>query len=82
MLDFGTTYEEAMDNLDALLKMFDEKDGTQIELACHDGGTVPCTLYKGFLGKHLDIAETSITKSDVKSLIFSFKISKKLHVDL
>ncbi|MBO4657299.1 MAG: hypothetical protein J5639_05955 [Bacteroidales bacterium] len=82
MLDFGTTYEEAMDNLDALLNMFDEKDGAQKEIPCLDGSTIPCTLYKGFLGKHLDIADTSITKSDIKSLIFSFKISKKLHVDL
>ena len=81
-LDFGTTYQEAMDQLNTLLALFSEKDGTQMELSGHDGSTVPCTLYKGFLGKHLDIAETSITKSDIKSLIFSFKISKKLHPDL
>ena len=82
LLDFGTTYQEAMDNLNVLLEMFAEKDGTQKELTCRDGSTVPCTLHKGFLGKHLEIAETSITKSDIKSLIFSFKISKKLHPDL
>ncbi len=82
LLDFGTTYQEAMDNLNALVDMFAEKDGTQKELTCRDGDTVPCTLHKGFLGKHLDIAETSISKSDIKSLIFSFKISKKLHPDL
>lgn len=40
------------------------------------------SVYKGFLGKHLEIAETSITKSDIKSLKFSAKISKKLHPDL
>ena len=82
MLDFGTTYQEAMDNLDNLLEMFSEKDGTQKELTCRDGSTVLCTLHKGFLGKNLEIAETSISKSDIKSLKFSFKISKKLHPDL
>ncbi len=82
ILDFGTTYEEAMGNLDALLGMFAEKDGAQKELTCTDGTKVQCTLYKGFLGKHLEIAETSITKSDIKSLKFSFKLSKKLHPDL
>ena len=82
LLDFGTTYQEAMDNLDALLDMFAEKDGAQKELISRDGSPVLCTLYKGFLGKHLEIAETSITKSDIKSLKFSFKISKKLHPDL
>jgi hypothetical protein len=82
LLDFGTTYQEAMDNLDALLDMFALKDGAQKELDCHDGSKTVCTLYKGFLGKHLDIADTSISKSDIKSLQFSFKISKKLHPDL
>ena len=82
LLDFGTTYQEAMDNLDALLEMFAEKDGTQKELSNRDGSKTVCTLHKGFLGKNLEIAETSISKSDIKSLIFSFKISKKLHPDL
>ena len=82
MLDFGTTYQEAMDNLNDLLDMFAEKDGTQKELTCRDGSKVQCTLFKGFLGKHLDIAETSLTKGDIKSLRTSFKISKKLHPDL
>lgn len=82
LLDFGTTYQEAMDNLDALLDMFSEKDGTQKELTCRDGSKVQCTLNKGFLGKHLDIAETSLSKSDIKSLKTSLKISKKLHRDL
>jgi len=82
LLDFGTTYEEAMAHLDALKDLFAEKDGTQKELACRDGSTVPCTLHKGFLGKHLEIADTSITKGDIKSLIFSAKLSKKLHPDL
>ena len=82
LLDFGTTYQEAMDNLDALQDMFAEKDGAQQELACRDGSKTVCTLHKGFLGKNLEIAETSISKSDIKSLKFSFKISKKMHPDL
>jgi len=82
LLDFGTTYQEAMDNLNALVDMFAEKNGAQKDLLCQDGNTIVCTLNKGFLGKHLDIADTSITKGDIKSLIFSFKISKKLHPDL
>ena len=82
LLDFGTTYQEAMDNLDALLEMFAEKDGTQKELSNRDGSKTVCTLHKGFLGKNLEIAETFISKSDIKSLKFSFKISKKLHPDL
>ena len=82
LLDFGTTYQEAMDNLDMLQALFSAKDGTQKELACRDGSMTVCTLHKGLLGKHLDIADTSITKSDIKSLKFSFKISKKLHPDL
>ena len=82
LLDFGTTYQEAMDNLDALLEMFAEKDGTQKELFNRDGSKTVCTLHKGFFGKNLEIAETSISKSDIKSLKFSFKISKKLHPDL
>ena len=82
LLDFGTTYQEAIDNLDALIDMFSEKDGAQKELICRDGSTIQCTLYKGFLAKHLDIADTSITKSDIKSLKASFKITKKLHPDL
>ena len=72
LLDFGTTYQEAMDNLDALLEMFAEKDGMQKELSNRDGSKTVCTLHKGFLGKNLEIAETSISKSDIKSLIFSF----------
>lgn len=82
LLDFGTTYQEAMDNLDALIDLFAEKNGAQKELTCKDGSIVQCTLNKGFLGKHLDIAETSLTKSDIKSLKASLKISKKLHPDL
>ena len=82
LLDFGTTYQEAMDNLDALLEMFAEKDGAQKELSNRDGSKTVCTLHKGFLGKNLEITKTSISKSDIKSLKFSFKISKKLHPDL
>lgn len=81
-LDFGTTYDEAMGNLDSLLDLFKEENGAQKELTCKDGSTVQCTLNKGILGKHLDIAETSLTKSNIKSLRTSFKISKKLHPDL
>ena len=82
MLDFGTTYQEAMDNLDALIAMFSQKDGTQKELTCRDGSKTVCTLHKGFLGKSICIEDTSLSKSDIKSLKISFKISKKLHPDL
>ena len=82
LLDFGTSFDEAMDNLEGLLSLFDGQDGEQREFTCRDGSTVPCTLHKGFLGKYLSIGETSITKSDVKSLKSSLKLSKKLHPDL
>ena len=82
LLDFGTTYDEAMGVLDALLEFFDEENGAQKELACCDGSTVVCTLNKGALGKSISIAETSLSKGNVKSLKTSFKISKKLHKDL
>lgn len=81
-LDFGTTYQDAIDNLDALIDLFAQKDGTQKELSCLDGSKVQCTLNKGFLGKHIDIAETSFLRSDIKSLKTSLKISKKLHPDI
>ena len=82
MLNFGTTYDEAMDNLDGLLDMFKEGDGATKEFTARDGNTVTCTFNKGLLGKQILIAETSLTKSDIKSLKTSFKISKKLHRDL
>lgn len=82
LLDFGTTYQDALDNLDALIDLFAGKNGAQTELPCRDGSTVLCTLHKGFLGKHLDIAGTDLTRSDIKSLRTSLKISKKLHPDL
>ena len=82
LLDFGPTYQDAMDNLDALLAMYELDNGAQKELRCTDGSTVQCTLHKGLLGKHLDIEGTDLNKSDVKSLKTSLKISKKLHRDL
>lgn len=82
LLDFGTTYDEAMDMLDNLLDMFNEDNGTQKELVSRDGEPIICTLNKGALGKHLSIAETSLSKSDIKGLKTSLKISKKLHRDL
>ena len=82
MLDFGTTYQDALDKLEALIDFFSEKNGSQMELATRDGDIILCTLNKGFLGKHLDVAETSLSKSDVKSLKTGLKISKKLHPDL
>lgn len=82
MLDFGTTYQEAMDKLDALIGLFSEKDGAQMELTCRDGEITVCTLHKGFFGKSISIEETSLSRSDIKSLKTSFKISKKLHPDL
>ena len=82
LLDFGTTFQEAIDNLDELIDMFAEMDGTQKELTNHDGSKVSCTLHKGALGKHLDIEGTHLSKSNIKSLKTSLKISKKLHPDL
>lgn len=82
LLDLGTTYEEAMGNLDTLLDLFNKQDGTQKEWPCHDGSTIICTLHKGFLGMSISIAETSLSKSDIRSLKTSFKISKMLHPDL
>lgn len=82
LLWFGTTSEEAMANLDALLELFDQPDGQQMEFTCLDGSKILCTLHKGFLGKHLSIGNTSVTKSNIKSLKTSFKISKKLHPDI
>lgn len=82
LLDFGTTYDEAMDMLDNLLDMFNEDNGTQKELVSRDGEPIICTLNKGALGKHLSIAETSLSKSNIKGLKTSLKISKKLHRDL
>ena len=82
VLDFGATYQDALDKLDALVDLFSEKDGAQMELTCQDGSKILCTLSKGLLGKSLNIGETSMTKSDAKSLRTSLKISKKLHRDL
>lgn len=82
LLDFGTTYDEAMDMLDNLLDMFNEDNGTQKELVSRDGEPIICTLNKGAFGKHLSIAETSLSKSNIKGLKTSLKISKKLHRDL
>ena len=82
LLYFGASFEEALDNLDALINLFDQQNGAQMEFTCRDGSTVLCTLHKGFLGKHLSIGNTSIIRSDIKSLKTSLKISKKLHPDL
>ena len=82
LLYFGSTSEEAMDHLDSLLNLFAQNDGAQMEFICRDGSKVVCTLHKGFLGKHISIGETALTKSDVKSLKTGFKITKKLHPDL
>lgn len=82
LLNFGTTYDETLNMLDILLDLFDEENGTQMELVSRDGDPVLCTLRKGALGKHLDIVETSLSKSNVKALKNSLKFSKKLHKDL
>ena len=82
LLDFGTTYDEAMNMLDSLLEMFDEENGTQKELVTRNGEPIVCTLNKGGLGKHLSIAETSLSKGNIKALKNSLKFSKKLHKDL
>ena len=82
LLNFGTTYDDVMNTLDSLLDLFDKENGTQMELISRDGEPVVCTLNKGALGKHLDIAETSLSKSNVKGLKHGLKFSKKLHKDL
>lgn len=82
LLDFGTTYDEAMDMLDNLLDLFNEENGTQKELFSRDGEPIICTLNKGVFGKSLSIGETSLSKNNIKSLKTSLKISKKLHRDL
>ena len=82
LLNFGTTYDDVMNMLDSLLDLFDKENGTQMELISRDGEPVVCTLNKGALGKHLDIAETSLSKSNVKGLKNGLKFSKKLHKDL
>ena len=82
ILDFGTTYEDALGNLNEMLDIFAEDDGFQKEYLRRNGETTVCTLHKGLLGKHLSIEKASISKSDVKSLRTSLKISKKLHPDL
>ena len=82
VLLFGETYEDAMDNLGDLLGMFTEDDGAQREFTCLDGTKILCTLHKGCLGKHLSIGDASITKSNIKSLRYSLKFSKKLHPDI
>lgn len=82
LLDFGKTYQDAMDSLDALIEIFSLSDGAQKELACQDGSKVLCEFHKGLLGKHISIEGTPISKSDLKALKTSFKISKRLHPDL
>jgi len=86
----GETYEEAMETLDSLIEMFKEEDGAQREFECFGGETALCTLHKGCLGKHLSFTfpqgfrtgESEISRSDLKSLRVSMKISKKLHKDI
>lgn len=82
VLLFGETYEDALENLEELLEMFTEDDGEQKEFTCLDGTKILCTLHKGCLGKHLSIGDASITKSNIKSLRYGLKVSKKLHPDI
>ena len=82
VLLFGETYEDAMENLEELLDLFSGEDGDSMEFAARDGSAVTVVLRKGLLGKHLDIGPASITRSSVKSLRTSLKISKKLHKDI
>lgn len=82
ILLFGEIYEDAMENIEELLELFTGEDGDSIEFASRKGDTVTVVLRKGVLGKHLEIGPASITKSSVKSLRTSLKISKKLHKDI
>ena len=81
-LHLGERYEDALESLEDLIDLFSEADGTQIELPCADGGTVVAVLHKGFLGKHLSVGRTSLSKGDLKAIRSGLKISKKLHSDL
>lgn len=82
LLYFGASADEAMDKLDALIDLFSEQVGAQMEFTCRDGSTVAATLRKGLFGKYLDIQDTNVSKSDIKSLKASFKIARKLHPGL
>lgn len=89
-LFIGETYEEAMETINQLIEMFKEENGAQREFECFGGKTALCTLHKGILGKHLSftfpqgfhMGESEISRSDLKSLRTSMKISKKLHKNL
>ena len=81
-LHLGERYEDALESLEDLIDLFSEADGTQIELPCADGGTVVAVLHKGFLGKHLSVGRTSLSRGDLKAIRSGLKISKKLHSDL
>lgn len=78
----GETYEDALQNIEDLIALFDEADGTQKEFTTMEGSPAVFTLHKGFLGKHLSIGEASLSKGDLKSLRMGMKISKKLHSEL
>lgn len=82
VLLFGQTYEDVLENLEDLLEMFSEDDDAQKEFTCLDGTKVLCTLKKGLFGKQLSIGDASITKSNIKSLRYGLKVSKKLHPDI
>lgn len=82
ILLFGETYEDALENLEELIELFSEDNGSIKEFSSKDGTPVAVVLHKGCLGKHLSIGPASITRSAVKSLRTSLKISKKLHPDI
>ncbi len=82
LLFFGASADEVMDKLDALIDLFSEQAGAQMEFTCRDGSTVAAILRKGLFGKYLDIQDTNVSKSDIKSLKASFKIARKLHPGL
>lgn len=82
LLYFGASADEAMDKLDALIDLFSEQAGAQMEFTCRDGSTVAATLRKGLFGKYLDIQDTNVSKGDFKSLKTSLKMARKLHPNL
>ena len=82
LVNFGTTLEEATENLDALLGLFIEPEGAQMEFTCKDGSKILFTLQKGFFGKYLTAGPSTLRKSDLKSLKTGIKISKALHPGL
>lgn len=85
----GDTYEEALEAINQLIDFFEEPDRSQREFKCYDGRTAICTLYKGFLGKHLEftypqdepIVTPEVTRPMLKSIRSNMQVAKKFNKD-